>query len=260
MTALDDPEEYTQYDAEFLALLANLDLRDVPSTPSSSPGQPARGTLPASPFGRGHASSHRTQPPQTPQTSTLRCTAVAPCTPSGLEPPPYSVGPHTFPTARSRTYQPSSPTLYHFESPTGADTQWNGHLQAALLKVYTTVMHMLSSEVLASRESKKRHTSFSVCHPCPSATLPEDLSTNPLHETEALNDWWYMVYCGIHPGVYRSHLECQLNTLGVHGTLHESVIGRACAFSKYAKAESTGLVKVVAPMYYPDAHDADPFL
>jgi hypothetical protein len=55
-------------------------------------------------------------------------------------------------------------------------------------------------------------------------------------------------------------LECQLNTLGVRGAVHESVTGRARAFAKFATAQSAGLVKVVAPTYYPDARDADPFL
>ncbi|KAJ7907847.1 hypothetical protein B0H13DRAFT_2331944 [Mycena leptocephala] len=230
MTALDDPDEYAQYDAEFLALLANLDLRDVPSTPSSSPATSNSTNIDSS----GLTHSPRLDPGPTGR-------RLLPCI--ILNRPPV------------------------------ADTQWNGRLLAALLKVYTTVMRMLSSEVLASRASKKRRTSFSVVsaavcfsdgqkrilcvrrtlmdsnHRLPISAipalpqpLPEDLGANPLHETEALDDRWYMVYCGIRPGVYRSHLECQLNTLGVRGALHESVIGRACAFSKYAKAESAGAV------------------
>jgi hypothetical protein len=38
--------------------------------------------------------------------------------------------------------------------------------------------------------------------------LPEPISAgergNPLHESETLDDFWYIVYRGIRPGVYRS--------------------------------------------------------
>ncbi|KAJ7895683.1 hypothetical protein B0H13DRAFT_2338759 [Mycena leptocephala] len=47
--------------------------------------------------------------------------------------------------------------------------------------------------------------------------------TNPLNGTEDFDGKWYVVYRGITPGVYRSHLECQLNTVGVRGALHQSV-------------------------------------
>ncbi|KAJ7156554.1 hypothetical protein C8R43DRAFT_1125749 [Mycena crocata] len=51
--------------------------------------------------------------------------------------------------------------------------------------------------------------------------------TNPINGSETCDDKWYVVYHGITPGVYRSHLECQLNTLGVRGALHKGIIGRA---------------------------------
>ncbi|KAJ7172870.1 hypothetical protein C8R43DRAFT_1119703 [Mycena crocata] len=60
--------------------------------------------------------------------------------------------------------------------------------------------------------------------PQPTAHIPDD--TNPLNGSEDLDDTWFVVYPGITPGVYRSHLECQLNTLGVRGALHESIAGR----------------------------------
>ncbi|KAJ7901030.1 hypothetical protein B0H14DRAFT_3422939 [Mycena olivaceomarginata] len=54
-------------------------------------------------------------------------------------------------------------------------------------------------------------------------------TVNSLNSSEADDDTWYVVYRGIAPGVYRSHLECQLNTLGVSNSTHERVIGKASA-------------------------------
>ncbi|KAJ7152747.1 hypothetical protein C8R43DRAFT_1127201 [Mycena crocata] len=80
---------------------------------------------------------------------------------------------------------------------------------------------------------------------------------NPLNGNETLDSLWYVVYRGIFPGVYRSHLECQLNTLGVPGSLFESVVGQARALAKFARA--THLTEVdVAPA--PAYSDSDPFL
>ncbi|KAJ7907521.1 hypothetical protein B0H13DRAFT_1879461 [Mycena leptocephala] len=147
MPTLDYSDEYAEYDPEFLALLANLDLRDVPSAPAS-PRQPERHTAPASPSGRGHVLSHRTQPSQTAQTLTppRHTPAAPPRTPSRAQPPPpYSAGSHTFPTGRSRSSHSSSPTLYCFNSPTsnGVTMEWsvaagatqgvhNGHVYALM--------------------------------------------------------------------------------------------------------------------------------
>jgi hypothetical protein len=112
--------------------------------------------------------------------------------------------------------------------------------------------------------------------------LPEPIlaseSGNPLHESETLDDFWYIVYPGIHPGVYRSQwakfslfevfadvetisLESQLNTLGVRSAVHESVVGRVAAFSKYAAAVTRGNTRGISPVYLEAAADSlDPFL
>ncbi|KAJ7936286.1 hypothetical protein B0H13DRAFT_1853648 [Mycena leptocephala] len=81
-----------------------------------------------------------------------------------------------------------------------------------------------------------------------------DASSNPLNGPETLDDFWFVVYRGICPGVYRSHLECQLNTLGVKGALHQSIEGKDAAVAKYLAAVGQGNVAVVSPPY------EDPFL
>ncbi|KAJ7876666.1 hypothetical protein B0H14DRAFT_3436420 [Mycena olivaceomarginata] len=82
---------------------------------------------------------------------------------------------------------------------------------------------------------------------------------NPLHASETLDDRWYIVYRGIRPGVYHTHLESQLNVLGVPGALHESVAGKVAALEKYNAAARRGHTGVVNPAYHVDA-SADPFL
>ncbi|KAJ6547925.1 hypothetical protein DFH09DRAFT_1320602 [Mycena vulgaris] len=81
---------------------------------------------------------------------------------------------------------------------------------------------------------------------------------NPLNGDHTDEDRWYVVYRGIRPGVYRSHLESQLNTLGIRGCVHESLLGRAAAFSKYAAAERRGDIAVLTPTYSEES--TDPFL
>ncbi|KAJ7642646.1 hypothetical protein DFH06DRAFT_1137194 [Mycena polygramma] len=100
--------------------------------------------------------------------------------------------------------------------------------------------------------------------PIPSLPHPEDEEAryNPLHVTEALDDKWYIVYRGICPGVYRSLLESQLNTLGVRGAVHESVEGKDFAFQKFARARTEHMTRFLLPTYHPDviSSEVDPFL
>ncbi|KAJ7325482.1 hypothetical protein DFH08DRAFT_886700 [Mycena albidolilacea] len=81
---------------------------------------------------------------------------------------------------------------------------------------------------------------------------------NPLHGTEALDNRWFIVYRGIMPGVYRSHLECQLNTLGIPAALHEAVAGKNNALAKYTAAVARRDIFVITPTY--TARNSDPFV
>ncbi|KAJ7801668.1 hypothetical protein B0H14DRAFT_3489325 [Mycena olivaceomarginata] len=72
---------------------------------------------------------------------------------------------------------------------------------------------------------------------------------NPLHGTEALDNRWFIVYRGIMPGVYCSHLECQLNTLGIPAALHEAVPGKNNALAKYRAAVARGDISVITSTY-----------
>ncbi|KAJ7823664.1 hypothetical protein B0H13DRAFT_2375958 [Mycena leptocephala] len=75
---------------------------------------------------------------------------------------------------------------------------------------------------------------------------------NPLNGSEESDGKWYVVYCGITPGVYRSHSECQLNTMGVRGALHQSVVGFSNALAKYEAAAGRHETAQSSPPDYTD--------
>ncbi|KAJ7770408.1 hypothetical protein B0H16DRAFT_1715087 [Mycena metata] len=83
------------------------------------------------------------------------------------------------------------------------------------------------------------------CLPTPSLGTPP----NPLHDGATPHQRWYIVYCGILPGVYSSNLECSLNTLGLSGAVHDSCGSQALAEQRYQEALRAGRVKVVTPLY-----------
>ncbi|KAJ6518049.1 hypothetical protein C8R47DRAFT_1062603 [Mycena vitilis] len=76
----------------------------------------------------------------------------------------------------------------------------------------------------------------------PAPARPTD-DPNPLH-TE-LDGRWYVVYCGITPGVYQS----SLNIVGLSCVAHESFSTQEEAFSSFQDAVEAGTVKVVNPKY-----------
>ncbi|KAJ7103988.1 hypothetical protein B0H15DRAFT_942023 [Mycena belliarum] len=90
--------------------------------------------------------------------------------------------------------------------------------------------------------------------PRPAPSVEAD---NPLNGSETLDPRWYIVYKGIQPGVYRSHLECQLNTLGVQKAVHESIAPESEARRLFAAAVRQGDVETLLSVY---SDNADPFI
>ncbi|KAJ7704632.1 hypothetical protein B0H14DRAFT_3526678 [Mycena olivaceomarginata] len=80
----------------------------------------------------------------------------------------------------------------------------------------------------------------------PSPSQEED-APNPLSGSEDLDNIWYVVYRGITPGVYRSMLEAQLNTVAVANSLYEGIEGKDNAYGKFAAAASRGETSVAPP-------------
>ncbi|KAJ7602662.1 hypothetical protein DFH06DRAFT_1347914 [Mycena polygramma] len=72
---------------------------------------------------------------------------------------------------------------------------------------------------------------------------------NPLRGDDEDADKWYIVYCGVTPGVYQSHLECSLNTVGLRRPVYDSVYGRDAAVALYLDALERGNVHVLQHDY-----------
>ncbi|KAJ7807048.1 hypothetical protein B0H13DRAFT_2386675 [Mycena leptocephala] len=72
---------------------------------------------------------------------------------------------------------------------------------------------------------------------------------NPLHGGLAHKGLWYVVFCGIHPGVYQSSLEGSLNTLCLSSAVHQSFDSKDEAIRRFQEALGKDLVKVITPRY-----------
>ncbi|KAJ7607454.1 hypothetical protein DFH06DRAFT_1347505 [Mycena polygramma] len=102
-----------------------------------------------------------------------------------------------------------------------------------------------------------RRTGRSALHTTtPIPVLPQPVALedtpNPLHTgggAASSGRRWYVVYCGITPGVYQSSLECGLNTSGLSCATHDSWGSRTLAIAKYQNAVKTGRVRVISPPY-----------
>ncbi|KAJ7179736.1 hypothetical protein C8R46DRAFT_1212276 [Mycena filopes] len=49
---------------------------------------------------------------------------------------------------------------------------------------------------------------------------------------------WYVVYCGITPGVYESFLECGLHTAGIRGSTYDSTSDKGVALARFERAHA----------------------
>ncbi|KAJ7490194.1 hypothetical protein B0H11DRAFT_1912207 [Mycena galericulata] len=80
------------------------------------------------------------------------------------------------------------------------------------------------------------------------ATLPTVSVRNPLHGNAGCDEsTWYLVYAGITPGIYRSHL----NTIGLSSASHRSCKSRDEAERRWAIARTAGHIRVLTPVYSP---------
>ncbi|KAJ7735252.1 hypothetical protein DFH07DRAFT_967254 [Mycena maculata] len=291
MTARNGSPDYD--DADIVALIASLDLvdinattppRDPPTPPPTSPPPAAHRTIeyhtfPSIPRSRVHP------PPSAPQTPS----PSAPQTPSRRAPNPKvylieSPTKHTssqdWATAGAATQGVANARVRaigrHKKKPrhgnaafvvfygldVGVFLSWQEvdplvtGVSCSLFRGYSTLAAAEAAFQFVLNNSWVRRTGDHIVAAIPRLPQPiHDISQlNVLNDTEDHDATWYVVYRGITPGVYRSHLESQLNTVGVSGALHERIQGKAEALRKFAEVFRRGEVNVVAPPY-PDAGD-----
>ncbi|KAJ7079708.1 hypothetical protein B0H15DRAFT_804276 [Mycena belliarum] len=144
-----------------------------------------------------------------------------------------------------------------------AKRQVNG-ISNCIFRGYTSVSDARAAFAYAEAHSWTRIAQSTSVPAIP--RLPEPITSssldcpNPLNGSETIDDRWYVVYKGIQPGVYRSHLECQLNCLGVRKSVHQSIVGKLEALRKFEAAVRQGNTEALLPTYYPGVDPDDPFL
>ncbi|KAJ7462421.1 hypothetical protein FB451DRAFT_1180710 [Mycena latifolia] len=295
MTALDSTEFE---DPEFLFLIANLDLRDVDQGQSPSPAQtPPRTPSPRPPPYSPPALRTVPQVQARTQVSTTSSPTIyhyaSPArrgyTTDWYDPILFASFPvltYTRAVAASATQgvPRSSVRAVHHGSPspskrrgkkvayvvfcgkrcgvfhTWAETEPLVSGVASIFRGYASVADAQAAFAYAQARSWIRSSEATVSVAIPALPRPHSPhdTQNPLNGSEQLDDRWYIVYQGICPGIYRSHLESQLNTLAIRGAVHESVTGESAARSKYARALRQGNTKALLPTYTIEA--SDPFL
>ncbi|KAJ7618264.1 hypothetical protein DFH06DRAFT_1342537 [Mycena polygramma] len=98
--------------------------------------------------------------------------------------------------------------------------------------------------------SDRAPPSSSAIEALPVPTPLFDFSHNPLHGPVNSGDrTWYIVYAGITPGIYLSHLECALNTVGLPCASHDSTDSLDEARRRWDEAVSAGSIHVVNHPY-----------
>ncbi|KAJ7680868.1 hypothetical protein DFH06DRAFT_1120453 [Mycena polygramma] len=79
--------------------------------------------------------------------------------------------------------------------------------------------------------------------------VPSSLAPKPWpHQTTALcaredADPWYVVYCGVNPGIFATSVECALNVLGIHGSTHQRFPSFEEARDDFRRAQEAGEVE-----------------
>ncbi|KAJ7487166.1 hypothetical protein FB451DRAFT_1168548 [Mycena latifolia] len=273
MTALDSTEFE---DPEFLFLIANLDLRDVDQGQSLSPAQtPPRTPSPQSSTLFSSCSAHRPSSPGShpgvdnlqPHDLSLRFpspSAVAASATQGVPRSSVRAVHHGSPSPSKRRGKKVAYVVFCGKRcgvfHTWAETEPLVSGVASIFRGYASVADAQAAFAYAQARSWIRSSEATVSVAIPALPRPHGPhdTQNPLNGSEQLDDRWYIVYQGICPGIYRSHLESQLNTLAIRGAVHESVTGESAARSKYARALRQGNTKALLPTYTIEA--SDPFL
>ncbi|KAJ7836215.1 hypothetical protein B0H13DRAFT_1913219 [Mycena leptocephala] len=262
----DTSDEYA--DEEFLNLLAALDLAG-PDSDLNLPTASLRQTPPQAPPSYTTRPTFRPQPviPESPGTSSIYYYESP--TRHGYTPEWYPLSSGRSPPPATRLKESLVDMSMSFSGGAKKKQEKEDPLMAfPLTQLHVDLLLRAETEHLVKNVPNNIFRGYNMHKRAPGRALPmqplfppyprtsravghQRRPPEPLNGSETLDDYWFVVYKGICPGVYRSHLECQLNTLGVSGAVHESVKGKTAALRKYTVAVQQGDVGVVAPTYYP---------
>ncbi|KAJ7661910.1 hypothetical protein DFH06DRAFT_1129089 [Mycena polygramma] len=251
----DHSSDYGPDDNEFMARMASLDLADVetPPSPPRTPSPPA-GLLP--PIERHTFPSMRSRT----FTSDLRTVyhfesptrrgfttewSVAGSATQGV------AGAHVRAVQKRRRKKKKNPPPAAYAVfcglKTGVCLTWEEAaplvigVSCSIYRSYSTVegAHTAYSYAWVRRWVRRSTDPIVSGIPRLPAPTPGPGQDNPLRDDDDEGKW-YIVYRGITPGVYASHLESQLNTVGVRGSLHERIDGPlSVALQKFRNGETS---------------------
>ncbi|KAJ7075968.1 hypothetical protein C8R43DRAFT_966270 [Mycena crocata] len=80
--------------------------------------------------------------------------------------------------------------------------------------------------------------------------IPISHNSGPIKTTPLHCGVWYIVYKGISPGVYQSHLECAINTTGISGSTFDSTRNLDQARNLFRIAKENHEICVLLPSHY----------
>ncbi|KAJ7031436.1 hypothetical protein C8F04DRAFT_1262792 [Mycena alexandri] len=266
---------YSDDESELVSLLATLDLMNTPSLPpdrAPSPPPAAPRTPSPTPFNaaivqrhtfpavrnRIYTSASVASPPvyrfQSPQRSGYTTEwSIAGAATQGV--PHAHVHTVTSGGHRKKPRTRKAAYVVFVGRGTGIFLTWHETerlvkgVSGCIFRGYSSLDQAEAAYAYAVERSWVRTSTTAVAAAIPTLPQPVQIAdgVNPLNGSEEFDGVWYVVYRGITPGVYRSHLECQLNTVGVRGMLHESVRGISVALSKYECARARGNTVAAPP-------------
>ncbi|KAJ7799667.1 hypothetical protein B0H13DRAFT_1933001 [Mycena leptocephala] len=245
-------ENPPEYDDEINAIIRDLDLTTLesPTPPPSSPEPPATPTKPQT--------SKST--PSTPQTARNRGYDVQSPTKVGRVVSWFEAGSLTQGVRgasvrgkgrRNRSHKASAgayAVFYGdevgvFEKWADANRSASGHSPAILASFPSVQAAQAALEYARSKgwtADSSPPASASATALAPAGAFED----NPLNQ--GTTGFWYAICRRVVPGVYRSYLECSLNTSGVRGNLCASFNTRAEAEAAFAQARSGNLLRSIA--------------
>ncbi|KAJ7029509.1 hypothetical protein C8F04DRAFT_1187722 [Mycena alexandri] len=161
----------------------------------------------------------------------------------------HRTGP-TGPSQRSRKPRSKAYTVF-YGGEVGAFDNW-GSVQRSIsghgIAIHAGFPSLAAAERAIEYARSKGWTADSpsdLSVPLPSPLpLPSSYDDNPLN-SGSTSDIWYVVCCGVVPGVYRSWLECSLNATGVKGNLCASFATRTEAEDAFKAAFTAVFLRTI---------------
>ncbi|KAJ6494918.1 hypothetical protein DFH09DRAFT_1337560 [Mycena vulgaris] len=143
------------------------------------------------------------------------------------------------------------PGVYaHWNGPHGAEAQVKG-IKGSLYQGYTLLDNATEAFNYARARGWTAPSNFAAAQPIINighCNTPHAQRFAPRPGSSA-DSKWHIVYAGITPGIYRSFLECALNTIGLSCAVYDSTPSRTEAIARWQEAVDAGRVRTLTHPY-----------